>query len=79
MEMKQINLDSKSMINDNSIKRLINFVHHLEEKLLSVKIVHDRLDQLMTIVSKTHESILQDLNNIKTFLNQTAIEQDDDE
>ena len=78
-EMKQINFDSKSMRNENSMKRLIQFVHHLEEKLLSVKIVHDRLDQLITIVSKTHENILQDLSNIKAFLNQTAIQQDEDD
>jgi transcription initiation factor IIE alpha subunit len=76
MEMKQINLNSKSTINDKSIKRLIDIVHHLEEKLLSVKITNDRLNELMSIVSKTHENILQDLTNIKIFLNEKAIEQE---
>jgi transcription initiation factor IIE alpha subunit len=79
MEMKQINLNSKSTINDKSIKRLIDIVHHLEEKLLSVKITNDRLNELMSIVSKTHENILQDLTNIKIFLNEKATEQEKDE
>ena len=67
------------MGNEESIRRLIDFVHQLEEKLLSVKIVHERLDQLMTVVSKTHQSIMKDLSNIKAFLNQAVIEQEEED
>ena len=68
--MKQMNFDYKSMVHQNSIKRLVSFVHNLEEKLLSVKTIHDKLHELMSIVSKTHETIVDELTIIKTVLNE---------
>jgi hypothetical protein len=79
MEVKQIDFDNNRMINENSIKHLIFFVHNLEEKLLSVETIHDKLFQLMAIVSKTHQIIIKDLINVKTILNPTTIEQEEDE
>ncbi|CAF3547900.1 unnamed protein product [Rotaria socialis] len=79
MEMKQVSLDYKSMLNPNSIKRLIYFVHNLEEKLSSIKLIHDKLHELIAVVSKTHEAIIDELTNIKTVLNETIIEQEEDE
>ncbi len=67
------------MVDHNLIKHLFFFVDNLEEKLSSVKIVHEKLDELMSIVSKTHETILDDLTIIKKVLNQTNIEEEDDE
>ena len=61
----------------NLKKRLIIFVNNLEEKLLSVKNIHDQLNQLMFTLSKTHQNIFEDLNNIKNILNQTNIQQDE--
>jgi len=65
MDVEQIDLG-----NSNSIKRLISFVNNLEEKLLSVKIIHDKLNELLNIVSKTHENIIEELITIKNVLNQ---------
>ncbi|CAF0924570.1 unnamed protein product [Rotaria sp. Silwood1] len=82
MDVKQIHLgNNKSMLNYNSIKRLIHFVHNLEEKLSSVKIIHEKLHELMSIVSKTHDNIVEELTTIKTVLNEATIDQkqDDDE
>jgi hypothetical protein len=79
MEVKQIDFDNNRMINENSIKHLIFFVHNLEEKLLSVETIHDKLFQLMAIVSKTHQIIIKDLINVKAILNPTTIEQEEDE
>ncbi len=71
MDVKQIDLGNcKSMINSNSIKRLILFVNNLEDKLSLVKTTHDKLNELIIIVSKTHENILEELTNIKNILNQ---------
>ncbi|UJR34313.1 hypothetical protein I4U23_021716 [Adineta vaga] len=63
------------MVNENTIKRLISFVHNLEEKLISVKSIHDNLQELMIIVSKTHENINDDLQNMKKLLNQITNDQ----
>ncbi|CAM4896520.1 unnamed protein product [Rotaria socialis] len=79
MEMKQVYLDYQSMLIANSIKRLIYFVHNLEEKLSSIKLIHDKLHELIAVVSKTHEAIIDELTNIKTVLNETIIEQEEDE
>ncbi|CAF0764878.1 unnamed protein product [Rotaria sordida] len=67
------------MVNNNSIKRLIYFVNNFEEKLSSIKLINDKLYELMSIVSKTHEDIIQELSFVKTILNQTIIEQEEDE
>lgn len=67
------------MVDENSINTLISFVHNLEDKLISVKIVHEKLYEFMSIVSKTHQTILDDLKNIKNILNQTNIQQEEDE
>jgi molecular chaperone GrpE (heat shock protein) len=67
------------MVNQNSTKRLISFVDNLEEKLLSVNKIHDQLYQLMSIVSSTHQTILEDLTRIKGILNERRIEQEDDQ
>jgi hypothetical protein len=75
MEMKQTYFDYKTMVNPNSMKRLIYFIHNLEEKLSSVKIIHDKLHELMSIVTKTHETIVEELTIIKTVLNETEDEE----
>ncbi len=67
MDMKQ---NEKFMLNPISIKHLIFFVHNLEEKLSSVKTIHEKLHELINIVSKTHENIIEELTTIKTVLNQ---------
>ena len=77
--MKQLCLDNNSMVHHGSIKRLIYFVHNLEEKLSSVKRIHDKLYELMSNVAKTHETIVDELASIKTVLNGNFIEQDEDE
>jgi hypothetical protein len=69
MEVNQMYLDYKTMVNSNSVKRLIHFIHNLEEKLSSVKTIHEKLHELMSIVSKTHETIIEELTIIKTVLN----------
>ncbi|CAF1250966.1 unnamed protein product [Rotaria sp. Silwood1] len=79
MDMQQICLDNKTMVNHNSIKRVISIVNNLEEKLSSIKLINDKLHELMSIVSKTHQAIIDDLVTVKTFLNQTIIEQEEDE
>ncbi|CAF2972931.1 unnamed protein product [Rotaria sp. Silwood2] len=81
MDVKQIHLgnNNKSMLNYSSIKRLIHFVHNLEEKLSSVKTVHEKLHELMSIVSKTHDNIVEELTTIKTVLNEAVIDQKQDE
>jgi len=77
--MKQIDFDNNKIIDENLIKRFIFFVHNVEEKLLSIKTIYDKLYQLMETVSITHQIILQDLINIKMILNETTIEQEEDE
>ncbi|CAF3651988.1 unnamed protein product [Rotaria socialis] len=82
MDVKQMHLgNNKSMLNYSSIKRLIHFVHNLEEKLSSVKTIHEKLHELMSVVSKTHDNIVEELSTIKTVLNDFTTEQkqDDDE
>ena len=71
--MKQLCLDNNSMVHHGSIKRLIYFVHNLEEKLSSVKRIHDKLYELMSNVAKTHETIVDELASIKTVLFSTYI------
>lgn len=65
MDVKQIDFSNK-----NSIKQLITFVHNIEQKLSSLKTIHEKLFDFISIVSKTHENILQELNIIKFILNQ---------
>ena len=78
MDVKQIELgNNKSMLSYSSIKRLIDFVHNLEEKLSSVKTIHDKLNELVLVVSKTHENIFEELTTIKTVLNQQKQDQDE--
>lgn len=79
MEMKQICFDYKSMVYQNSIKRLIHFVNNLEEKLTSVKLVNEKLNDLVSIVSKAHDNMYDELTTIKTVLNEIMIEQEEDE
>ncbi|CAF0845747.1 unnamed protein product [Adineta steineri] len=72
MDMKQNHhgINSTVILDGNSIHRLIQFVHNLEEKLLSVKTTHEQLHELMTVVSKTHETIVDELTTIKMVLNE---------
>ncbi|CAF1071258.1 unnamed protein product [Rotaria sordida] len=80
MDVKQNHLgNNKSMSNYSSIKRLIHFVHNLEEKLSSVKTIHEKLHELMSIVSITHDNIVEELTTIKTVLNEATIDQKQDE
>jgi len=65
------------MINQNTIQTLLYFVQNLEQKLSSVIIIHDKLQQLMTTVSTTHQTILDELSNVKTIINQITIEQEE--
>lgn len=67
------------MIDENSINRLISFVHNLEDKLLSINLIYNNLYELMSILSQTQQTIFDDLKNIKTILNQTNIQQEEDE
>ncbi len=64
------------MINQNTIQRLMSFVQNLEQKLSSVTTINDKLQQLMTTVSTTHQTILEELSNVKTIINQITIEQE---
>jgi flagellar hook-associated protein FlgK len=64
------------MINQNTIQRLMSFVQNLEQKLSSVTTLNDKLQQLMTTVSRTHQTILEELSNVKTIINQITIEQE---
>lgn len=79
METKQISNDYKPTTDQNSLKRLTYIVRSLEAKLTSVKLVHDKLHELISVVSKTHENIVDELSNIKTVLNEIIIEQEEDE
>lgn len=81
MDVKQTYLGTNklSMINYDTIKRLMHFVHNLEEKLSSVKTIHEKLHELISVVSKTHDTIVEELTTIKTVLNEVANEQKQDE
>lgn len=67
------------MIDENSINRLISFVHNLEDKLLSINLIYNNLYELMSNLSQTQQTIFDHLKNIKTILNQTNIQQEEDE
>lgn len=54
----------------NIVQRLTKIFHDLEEKLVSMKTIHENLFQLMNLVSNTHENILQNLNYVQMLLNQ---------
>jgi transcriptional accessory protein Tex/SPT6 len=83
MDIKQMdfetNFNKKLPIDHNLVKRLLFFVHNLEEKLLSVKTVHEKLYKLLSIVANTHQNILEELITIKTVVNEIDIEQFQDE
>ena len=57
MDLKQIELGTnKSMLPFDSLKRLIDFVQNVEEKLSSVKSIHEKLNELIFMVlSNTRE------------------------
>jgi len=75
MDLKQIHFgNSKSIL---KMKDFISFIHNLEEKLSSVKIIHGKLNELMSMVSTTHETIIQELTTIKIVLNQQKINEDE--
>ena len=57
-------------LQSNLIERLTKIFNHLEEKLISMKTIHENLSQLMTLVSNTHENIIQNLNYVQILLNQ---------
>lgn len=57
-------------LQSNLIERLTKIFNHLEEKLISMKTVHENLFQLMTLVSNTQENIIQNLNYVQMLLNQ---------
>ncbi len=63
-------LKKKEMDIQNEKSILTNFVKNLEEKLSSVKLIHEQLFQLINLLSKTNQNILEDLTNIKQILNQ---------
>lgn len=76
MDVKQTHLGSnKPMLNHSSIKRLMHFIHNLETKLSSVKTIHEKLQELISVVSKTHDNIVEELSTIKSVLNESTIEQ----
>jgi hypothetical protein len=72
-------IETKLTIDHNLIKRLLFFVHNLEEKLSTVKTVHEKLYKLLSIVSNTHQTILEELITIKTVVNEINVEEYPDE
>lgn len=75
MDLKKIDFrNPKSIL---KMKDFISFVHNLEEKLSSIKTIHEKLNELMNIVSTTHETILEELTTIKIVLNQQKINEDE--
>ena len=67
MDFKQIQLNK---FDSSTIQRLISFVDNLEQKLSSVKTIHDKLNDLVSVVTQTHQTVLDELNLMKNILNQ---------
>jgi len=44
----------------NLIKSLIKFVNNVEQKLLSMKLIEEKLNEFMSILAKTQENMFQD-------------------
>jgi hypothetical protein len=55
---------------ENEKSLLIYLVENIEEKFSSIKLVHEKLFELINILSQTHENIFEELIQIKTILNQ---------
>lgn len=72
---------SKTKMSDqfNLIKSLIKFVNNVEQKLLSMKLIEEKLNEFMSILAKTQENIFQDLKSIQKILNENHFEEDYDE
>ena len=67
------------MVDQYSIKDLTSFVKNVEQKLVSMNLIYDQLEDFLSILSKSQENVYQDLFYIKNVLNKNNIEQDDDE
>ena len=63
----------------NLIKSLIKFVNNVEQNLLSMKLIEEKLNEFMSILAKTQENIFQDLKSIQKILNENHFEDDYDE